>query len=271
MYRFFRPIYFEIGKYFYYLFKNKEFRNYCYYDARYGHLPRYNDGKTKLNGKDFYFSDAASFLSSYKEIFVEKIYRFKFGTDSPKILDIGANIGVSVCFFKTLFPNSSILAYEADPKIFAYLEKNIDIAGFRNVQLKNEAVWNENGMISFFSEGADGGMIDEANNRNMIKVNTVDIKDILKKNQFDLVKIDIEGAESVVLPECKDYLNTVKYIFIEYHSVVSKKQNLSELFSILESNGFRIHMHSIFKSRSPFTLVKTNNSFDMQINIFGWK
>jgi FkbM family methyltransferase len=215
--------------------------------------------------------DSASFLSSYKEIFLERIYAFKFEEPSPKILDLGANIGLSVLFFKSLYPKARITAFEADSKIFEYLEKNIHGNGFSDVKLINKAAWYENTPLKFTSEGADGGRVAYDGDDNVVELNAIDIAEYLKDKKFDFLKMDIEGAEELVLPACKRYLPEIKYLFVEYHSKAGKKQSLNEIINIMAESGFRVHIHSIIYSPSPFVEIKTNAGFDLQLNIFAWR
>lgn len=41
-------------------------------------------------------------------------------SEAPRIIDGGANIGLSVIYFKQLFPRSRTTAFEPDAKILAY-------------------------------------------------------------------------------------------------------------------------------------------------------
>ncbi|NJM78804.1 MAG: FkbM family methyltransferase [Flavobacterium sp.] len=101
------------------------------------------------------------------------------------MLDIGANIGLSILFFKELYPKAELIAFEADPKIFGYLENNVHGNGYEDVTLINKAVWYENTTLNFAPDGADGGQISINENTNII-VETVDIADLLKHYKFDL-------------------------------------------------------------------------------------
>jgi FkbM family methyltransferase len=42
---------------------------------------------------------------------------------SPYIIDAGANIGLSIIYFKKKYPNSKIVAFEPDKLIFNILKK----------------------------------------------------------------------------------------------------------------------------------------------------
>src|ERR1041385_7511773 len=53
-------------------------------------------------------------LHLYHEVFAKDEYLFSCDTESPVILDCGANIGMATLFFKWLYPQSKISAFEPD-------------------------------------------------------------------------------------------------------------------------------------------------------------
>jgi hypothetical protein len=65
----------------------------------------------------FDIPDLPSFVWQFKEIFVDEIYKFNSENKEPIIFDCGANVGTSCLYFKQLFPNGKIKAFEADPMI----------------------------------------------------------------------------------------------------------------------------------------------------------
>ena len=105
----------------------------------------------------------------------------------------------------------------------------------------------------------------------VITIKTRDIQKLLKHNKYDFMKMDIEGAETIVLERCKDYLSAISYIFIEYHSKYDEKQDLDRILSILSNAGFRYHVLPEMVSHTPFKSIKVQYGFDMQLNIFAWK
>lgn len=265
-----------IGGFFYgfvrhlvWLTKSPEYRRYAYFVARYSHFPRFKRATIKLSGRLIDVPDVASFLSTYQELFVNKIYEFESKKNNPIILDFGANIGLSVLYFKSLYPSSTIIAYEADPDIYQSLKKNV--GDLPSVILHNKAVWNENTALSFHSEGADGGRISTKGKLGLIDVDAVNVIDVLETSNADFIKMDIEGAESIVIPACKGRLGNAKHIFCEYHSKVNEAQELDFILSVLRDEGFRLHIQSINSSHKPFMNREVRSGFDMQLNIFGWK
>ena len=231
----------------------------------------YTECRGKVRKWHVNIPDAASFLSAYKEIFVSKIYQFEFENDQPAILDLGANIGLSVLYFKTIFPQAKITAFEADPKIFSYLEHNILTNGFNDVELINKAIWNQNSILRFHAEGADGGRVFDSSTEKMIEIEAVDICEHLEQHHYDFLKMDIEGAEDQVFLALENHLAKFKYIFLEYHSSVGKPQSLAVMLDLLTHNGFRFDIHSLMDSQQPLVAKKITTDFDLQLNIFAWK
>jgi len=268
---FIKPLYHEPAKHIYRLIFEVEYRKYRLLESKLRKIPRFRECRARVHGWELSIPDSASFLSTYKSIFTDRIYAFKFDGDEPRILDLGANIGLSVLFFKKLYPKAHITAFEADPKIFGYLTRNVHGNGYTDVQLVNKAAWHENTTLQFSAEGADGGRAAFAGDGNIINIEAIDINQFLKDHQFDFLKMDIEGAEEFVLPACKDHLAAFQYVFLEYHSKLGRKQCLDRIIGLLAEAGFRIHLHTVKCSPSPFVEISLNAGFDLELNIFAWK
>lgn len=225
---------------------------------------RFEDVKIQLYGKDFYLPDSASFIYMYKDILFEERYRFKSGIAKPIIIDAGANIGVSLVYFKNLFPNAEITAFEPDPNIYSYLKRNVE--GLDSIDLINKGLFDEVTKIGFSTDQADGGSIYQ-NNSNKIEIETCLLSDYLDE-KVNFLKIDIEGAETKVLHECKNKLKNVENLFIEYHSFESSHQTLHEILQIVSDAGFRYYISDTpLTSVNPFMNIEKGNEMDMQINI----
>lgn len=235
--------------------------------------PRYTVGTFSIFGKTLKFADSASCHFIFEEIFEKEIYKFKTTDQEPYIIDAGANIGLSVIYFKMIYPGAAICAFEPDENICAILNENITTFGFTNITVINKALWNSETTLEFISEGADAGRIGNEHNKSNRKtiVSTERLRNYIKK-KVDFLKIDIEGAETTVLSDCADLLGNVDRIFVEYHSFVGQHQTCPELLSMLRNAGFRLNISSPgLHSKSPFMNVQTYNGMDMQLNIYGWR
>ena len=234
-------------------FKKQRFRPYTY----------------RFRQHTLYVHDYKSYLLGKNELFREQVYKFTADKIDPYIIDCGSNIGMSIIYFKSLYPDASIIAFEADPHIFSFLEKNMKSYNFKNITLHNKAVWNANDEeLSFLSEGGAGGRLQEASDKfKFVPIKTARLKDYLTR-EIDFLKIDIEGAEYKVLADCAESLKWVKHLFIEYHSMANEPQNLSMILQIVHDAGFRYHIKEAYTTPFPFIERKLNFGMDLQLNIF---
>ena len=236
-------------------------------------IPRYTETTIVLKGREIKISDSASFLFMHNEIFDQNIYKFKSSNPNPYIIDGGANIGLASIYLKFLYPDSEIVAFEPDPSIFDILKSNIEAYNFTGIELIQKGLWNEDTSISFKSEGADAGLIATLDKTVIAtdSIKVISLKPYLKKT-VDFLKLDIEGAETVVLKDIENDLDKVERIFVEYHSFVGQKQTLNEIIDILTKANFRLHVSSPgIMSKSPFIKLNSYNNMDMQLNIYGVK
>jgi FkbM family methyltransferase len=236
-------------------------------------IPRYTKGEACFeSGIIITYVDSLSLFYMYEEIFIREIYKFFSHCSSPFIIDAGANIGLSIIYFKKLFPYSEIVAFEPDKVIFEILQNNISAFNFKHVNIHNKALWTCDSSLNFMSEGADGGRIAiNSDSENIVVVETVALNSFLNR-RVDLLKIDIEGAETEVLTQCADLLTNVDRIFVEFHSFVTVAQELNKLLLVLSNAGFRYYIQHIgVYSSNPFIKVNYSLGMDNQLNIFAYR
>ena len=85
-----------------------------------------------------------------KEKFIYNEYYFSSSTKSPVIIDGGSSIGISVLYFKCLYPHSQLHCFEPYSKAFEYLEKNVIDNNLKNVYLNRVALSDVQQNISLF-------------------------------------------------------------------------------------------------------------------------
>jgi FkbM family methyltransferase len=204
-------------------------------------------------------------LQLFKEIFLERVYYFECEQDEPKIIDAGANIGLSVLFFKFLYPKSKIIAIEPDPTAFEYLEENIAQNKIQGVELIKACVSDQKGKEVFYSSEnlINSSLVGEGKG---IAVEAVCLSDLLQKSAFDLVKLDIEGAEIKVFQNLFNtglYSRSKQYI-LEYHEGKGMKERLPDIVGAFEDNGFGSKINTYKRGRrfSEVILEFSKNQFD---------
>lgn len=238
--------------------------------ARVKSLSRFKKGEAKILGHLFWFSDNEGFLHSLEEIFKEQVYKFTSTTKAPFIIDAGANIGLSVAYFKQLYPAAKIIAFEPDANIFRLLQTNATTLGYNNLDLRNAAVWITDTELEFFSEGSLAGSTEIDFKKNSVKylVKAERLKKYLEHDRVDFLKIDVEGAENTLLFDLESALPNVENLFLEYHSLADKEQMLGELLNVIKKAGFKYYIKSASDfNRFPFT-TRIKAGFDLQLNIF---
>lgn len=229
--------------------------------------------KIFLGGRTVFYKRPYEVLHTYNELFQKKIYNFKPETSTPVVFDCGSNIGLSVLYFKSLYPESVIHAYEPDSSNFKLLRQNVASNKLENVQLNEAAIWRQNGVIKFTAAGSEASRINFEQSEKSATVKAVRLADELNRyKKIDFLKIDIEGAEYEVLKDCQPYLSIVDNLFLEYHGFCSESKELVEVLSILTEAGFATYIENAAnKLTQPFTNKTLGNAFDIQLNIYCYR
>lgn len=229
-------------------------------------FPRYTPTRITFRGMRFRVTDMLSVAWQIKEFFGDQRLKFNCDRPDPVIIDCGSNVGVSVLYFKRLFPQARITCFEPDAAVFACLEENLRANGIGDVECRREVVWVDDKGVSFGSEGADGGSVLHA--ENVQRLLSVRLRDVLVQHPaIDLLKVDIEGAETDVLLDCGEALSRVRNLYVEYHSLRDRPQELHRLLTALADNGFRYYIHRIgVYHKHPFAGLE-QAPMDMQLDI----
>lgn len=239
---------------------------------KYGNGRRHTRTQVEFGSFKLTVPDTMSFLWQHKEIFADEFYYFESKNPEPVIFDCGANVGMSVLYFKKCFPKARITAFEAEPEIALLLHDNLKNNNITDVRIIDKAVWKDEQGIWFGSESADSSSIYSSAEKK--KIASIRLKDfLLKESNIDFLKIDIEGAEKEVLNDCRDALGHIQNLFVEFHSYIGNPQGLAEIIQIFEENGFRYYIDTNQHRLKPFTnyRYRGNDIMDLQLNIFGWR
>ncbi len=205
-------------------------------------------------------TDGPNFYMQYKDEFIHEIYRFRAIRPDPFIIDGGSNIGLSILYFKRLYPHARILGFEPDPAIFSLLKENISENGLEDVTLINAGLGADSGILNFVSDGSAGGHLGEGTTGIPVRVER--LSDYLSE-PVDFLKLNIEGEELPVLRqvEASGRLVNIRELVLEYHGRPGMEQRLGPLLDLLDRQGFRYLVHdfdgeSCGASKPPFHLAK---------------
>ena len=186
----------------------------------------------------------------YKDIFVNNHYHCPIALrHDARIVDGGANIGLSSLYFLHRYPNARIEAYEANPLTCRLLTKTLASAKFAagRYSVHGKALHTEDGQVPFYANPDTPSALNSsiAGRDNMkergkrIEIPAVDIRGLLKK-PVDLLKLDVEGHEYLLLDVPEITPETVRAMVIEFHEMTDHQAECARLFSRFRDAGYRI-------------------------------
>jgi FkbM family methyltransferase len=178
----------------------------------------------------------------FNDIFIDQQYFFKSDSPRPFIIDCGSNIGMSILYFKTLYPESAIIGFEPAPDNFRILTENIRQNRLKDVVLVNKAVGGEEGKMKFYGDDSLTASLvaSRAAGQRVTEVDVVRLSGYIDR-PVDFLKLDIEGAEPVVLEDLAktSKLQMIRQMTIEYHHhITPEEDSLSGFLKVLEDNKF---------------------------------
>lgn len=153
---------------------------------------------------------------------------FLDGVEHPRIIDAGGNVGLTTLWFKTAFPDASVIALEPEPDNMTSFRRHLDLNGIEGVEALPLALWTAPGAMEgdwgFRRGEAWGFAVRPANgaaSANTVQATTISaLLDDAGWETVDLLKVDIEGAEAELLrdPATLETLKTrVRSICLEIH------------------------------------------------------
>ena len=168
--------------------------------------------QSEINGIKFFYRDGFSDLKTFEEVIRNKTYLKKGMTiqKNETWMDCGGNVGAFTLLACSL--GAKVTVYEPDPYNCKLIEKNLKLNNF-NAEIKQVAlVHNDLKECTLFIGNNNNvwrnSIIKKWNNKG-IKVPCVNF-DIEAQN-FDCCKMDIEGAEMLILENTKKVFKKLVY------------------------------------------------------------
>jgi len=190
-------------------------------------------------------------------------------------IDIGAWIGPTALYAAE--KSKKVYAIEPDETAFKELQKNVNInSDLKNkISLFKKCISNTNGTTQLGNTNKWGNsgssLLCKENWKVSTQVETLTLETFIQENNINdcsFIKIDIEGAETLVLPNIKDYLNINKpvvYLSIHppfFNNINEDYKNIIETLSIYkniyDTNNNRISLDSLFQKRNFYSIVCTD-------------
>lgn len=181
----------------------------------------------------------------HREIFVDLQYYFSTQLKDPFIVDGGSNIGMSVLFFKALYPAARVLAFEPAQSAHELLLQNVEANGLRDVEVHCAALGREDGEVTFFEDRADPATFRMSTRSERLPgtASAVPQRRLsqLLSEDVELLKLDVEGSEDDVLAELVDSkaVSRIRQLVVEYHHQLDPTRDfLGGFLERLRDEGF---------------------------------
>lgn len=164
------------------------------------------------------------------------------------VLDVGANIGYyTLLFARAVGPKGKVFAFEPDPDTYALLCENIEANGYTNVEAINAAVSDKMGSLFMNREQSNWGdhrVRDTNVSGEDVEIPCVTLDEHFKdfEGRFDLVKMDIQGAEGRAIAGMRGLFakRKCRKLITEYWPIGLKRfdADASEYLEELKAAGF---------------------------------
>jgi len=186
--------------------------------------------------------------------FADMLFLLHVLRDDELFVDVGANVG-SYTILACSVVGARGYAFEPVPSTYKRLIDNIRLNYLDSrVNCNNVCIGSEKGTVAFTNDldtenhaVADG---DECNDQIMVDVTTLD--SALKDEQPALIKIDVEGYESLVISGALEILSnpTLHSVIMELNGSGGRYGfDESEILTVLSEKGFRPYSYNPFKRK----------------------
>jgi FkbM family methyltransferase len=168
-----------------------------------------------------------------------------YGMRARVIVDAGANIGDSTVRFRRFHPAARILAIEADPDNYQVLERNC--TGDPLTTPLQRALWSEEGSLNVYKTWANvASRVTSAPHGQATAVPACTVPGLMAEfdlEWIDILKLDIEGAESVVFQTADTaWLHRVRCILFECCDA-DDAGTTQRIFAVLQGAGIQFNCH----------------------------
>jgi FkbM family methyltransferase len=193
------------------------------------------------------------------EIYLDRVYD-RAGIDYSEcttVLDLGGNVGVFAMYVAARNPQARIYSFEPASENLALLRQNLEAnpTSARQITTFPMAVGASNGRITLSLTGTPAeysttkGDAIEGRKETVRCVDLATVFELCDVDEFDLAKIDIEGAEASLLEAATDeQLRRFKAIVLEWHYSWESLQELAARLRVIDfdANPMLIEGHMRF-------------------------
>lgn len=210
------------------------------------------EGVIALNPEDPIVSGSLAF--GVYEPFETEVFRNSV-KPGMTVIDIGANIGYyTVIAASKTAPGGNVIAFEPEPNNYKFLTKTLQKNNFDNVHTHQLAIADKSGILSLnlfeSNKGRHSLVMDYQDSRELSKkidIQATDLDSFLAEHHIDkvdIIKMDIEGAESLALRGMQKTLKAMRgtlFLEITPNLITKIGDNTISLLAELRALGFTLY------------------------------
>lgn len=197
-------------------------------------LTEYHELKREIWGYHLYYLDP----EEYPEL----------AKPGLRILDAGAHIGLTTLYYAKMYKDPEITALEPNPESFNLLKKNVFENQLPSVVVEQVALSDRRGKELLYRDrsgdrwystaGFTEGAWNEEQESERVLVKTKPLRDYLELQDWDIIKLDVEGAEEKVLLAAKSVIQNCSHYLVEFHPI--GKRGMGKIVGMFEERGYEV-------------------------------
>ena len=161
------------------------------------------------------------------------------------VFDIGANIGqYSLLFSRQLGDTGKLVCLEPDPENYFHLLHNLNANKCNNAKIVRKAVSDKEGKMTFYRDTTTGGRMGSLFQKNNLmytgvqeEVETTTLQQLVDEFGIpDFIKIDVEGAEGIMLRGLNPELRRTVFL------IEVRTETKAEVFEIFKALDMHIYL-----------------------------
>jgi FkbM family methyltransferase len=171
------------------------------------------------------------------------------------VADVGANIGEVTLYSAKRLSLGRVLSFEPVPGVFQQLSENVALNAFGNVEMFNVGLYDRDGVLPLYLKDDDAyGLVNEGvgsvfgspGDKTQVTIPLRKFDDLAQEialNRLDFLKIDVEGAELMVLKGAESSLRAFRPVIVTESSAANQKlagYSARDLYEYLGSLGYEL-------------------------------
>ena len=241
--------------------------------------------KITVNNKSFViphiYGSSFSINEEWILVVLKSIFKIKGGT----FLDVGVNLGQTLVEVKSIDANRNYIGFEPNPACVFYVEELKRVNGFANCNIFPVGLYTSDTilLLDLYEDNItnSGGSIIEkywdyknyqVKRKLLVPVFSFDtVAQTLENPKFDIIKIDVEGAELEVIKTLQDIIRRDNpFIIVEILSAYSVENKLRfdrqiQIEKLLKSLNYNI-LRIIENKNSTLKKLEKIAGFDVNVN-----